>query len=275
MGISEIRHACADLDKNKDGEISFKEFETWIRSPSKDKGLTKVKAILAPSDCDGLEAAFYNFCGAGRADMDNNSFLKMCKDCNFIDKRLAEAAVDILFSSAKVKPSGGRSIDFSQFEIVLGLVAEKRCVTAQSVRAAVLEASTPLFPSAGQSHSRLGEKRNSNFEPIRRAGPSKRTSPRVANQKKTLQRIDATTVIDNTDLWKVFGTHSKAGRTLKRLYCTQTSFSPRVPPSGHQSASNGRQDDSSLTPLLPCLPPSHLPMPSPPLVRSVLKPQQK
>merc|ERR1712060_777897 len=61
FNIDEIRHVCADLDKNKDGDISFQEFEAWIKSPSKKKEMIKAKAILAPCDDGGLEAVFFNF----------------------------------------------------------------------------------------------------------------------------------------------------------------------------------------------------------------------
>jgi len=273
FNISEIRHACTDLDKNKDGEISFKEFESWIRTPSNDKTLIKVKAVLAPSDSDGVEAAFYNFCGAGRAEMDNSSFVKMCKDCKLIDKKMTEQAADAIFSSPKVKPKGGRAVDFDQFEDALDLVAEKRDVTNESVRAAVLEASSrfPLVPDSSKFR----------LEPIRRAAPKNSLSPITVNRKKRLPKIDATTssVFDNSELWKVFGSDTKAGMTLKRLYCTDRSWSPSPAPRTLQSprrkAGNGRQADDGLTPILPSLPPAFTPRPPPPMIRSARRPSLK
>ena len=58
----EVRHVCADLDKSKDRHISYAEFRAWIKNGQSSREIEKAKAILAPSDSDGLEAVFYNFC---------------------------------------------------------------------------------------------------------------------------------------------------------------------------------------------------------------------
>merc|ERR1711877_99491 len=90
------------------------------------KEITKAKAILAPSSGDGLEAVFYNFCGAGYQDLDGKGFLKLCRDCKLVDKQLDPPSIDIIFSDNKVKPKTKKRIDFFEFEMALELVAERK-----------------------------------------------------------------------------------------------------------------------------------------------------
>merc|ERR1712113_585160 len=121
------------------GEVSFKEFDAWVRGKTTCGEAAKAKAILAPSDDDGLEAIYYNFCGAGHSDMDGKSFTKMCKDCDLLTKKLPEKDVDIIFKDNRVKPKSQRRINFQQFETALELLAEAKGVKVKEIRNAVLE----------------------------------------------------------------------------------------------------------------------------------------
>jgi len=137
--IDEISKVCADLDKSKDGEISEEEFVEWMKSRSRAKEMTKAKAMLSPSDGDGLEIGFYNCCGAGRAEMDGMRFVKVLKDCKLLGKELDEQAVDAILNDPTVKRTGQRFLDFDDFEVALELVADKRNMSGEAVRAAIIE----------------------------------------------------------------------------------------------------------------------------------------
>ncbi|CAJ1418282.1 unnamed protein product [Effrenium voratum] len=102
----EVRNVCVDLDKSKDGKIDYGEFRSWIRSGMGTREIEKAKAILAPSDSDGLEASFYNFCGAGRAELDGKGFVKLCEDCELLDKKFSAVSADLIFCDTRVKRKG-------------------------------------------------------------------------------------------------------------------------------------------------------------------------
>ncbi|CAK9087708.1 unnamed protein product [Durusdinium trenchii] len=132
----EVRNVCADLDKSKDHRISYAEFRAWIKNGMGSRSLgeiEKAKAILAPSDSDGLEAVFYNFCGAGKAELDGKSFMKLCEDCQLLDRKMGSAQVDLIFCDTRVKKKGQRTIDVVQFEVALELLAERLRVVEKVV----------------------------------------------------------------------------------------------------------------------------------------------
>eukprot|EP00971_Amphidinium_carterae_P115802 2293732-Amphidinium_carterae.1 len=98
----EVELVCTDLDTNRDGDVSLEEFKAWINNAQGDGTIVKAKGILAPSDDSGVEGVFYIFCGAERSEMDGKSFVKFCKDCGLIDKKLTETGLDLIFSNTKV-----------------------------------------------------------------------------------------------------------------------------------------------------------------------------
>merc|ERR1712113_283321 len=104
----------------------------------------KARAILAPSDGDGLEAVFYSFCGIGKSDMDGKSFLKMCKDCKLMEGKVTETVIDLLFKNTAVKEKGTNSIGFDRFLVALEMLCEKTGANLEKVRNTLLEATRPI-----------------------------------------------------------------------------------------------------------------------------------
>jgi Ca2+-binding EF-hand superfamily protein len=268
----EIKVVCTDLDKNKDGQISFQEFNQWIRSGSGAKSVTKAKAMLAPSDTDGLEAIFYKFCGLGRSDMDAKHFVKMCKDCRLVDKKLTEIALDLLFKDTRIKPKGQGVIDFFQFEVALDILAEKKGWKREQLRDTILESTGPILQGTKADVVRFHDDR-STYTGVHRttsapllvqtetgavgsftgpASPSPK-SPTTRRRPKTLDSPGGGTGtgmrpespvqdVDNSDLWRTFGIHTPAGRTLKRVYAkrldsslSHSSSLPAIQPKAWQS----------------------------------------
>eukprot|EP00930_Biecheleria_cincta_P089456 TRINITY_DN78765_c0_g1_i1.p1 TRINITY_DN78765_c0_g1~~TRINITY_DN78765_c0_g1_i1.p1 ORF type:complete len:520 (+),score=98.53 TRINITY_DN78765_c0_g1_i1:30-1562(+) len=221
----EVKKVCADLDKSKDGVISFQEFASWIKSGSGQKEVQKAKSILAPSDSDGLEAVFYNFCGAGHADMDSKSFKRILTDCNLLDKNLDATSVDLIFSETRVRARGQKNgIDFFQFEVALEFIAEKKGVSKAAIRTPILLQGSPKH--SGAAHALDAPKFAIPGEGAHRAGKKHKRSAsekRIdAILKAPLNEVEGQetwrNTVDNSQLWKVFGLDSRAGRTLKRIY---------------------------------------------------------
>lgn len=127
---NEVVIVCKDLDKNNDMEVSFEEFESWLKHGAgggMHGVIHKAKSILAPSDDDGLEAVFYCYCTAGRCDMESSTFLKICKAAGgILDKKLTPTDLDLIFDHKSVKPPGSKFIDFCQFEVALEIIAERK-----------------------------------------------------------------------------------------------------------------------------------------------------
>jgi HrpA-like RNA helicase len=81
-----------------------------------------------------IENAFNAFCAFGSArgksntdlsslnTMDNQRFAKFFKDCGVTNTGVATTDVDIIFN--KVKQKSSRRIDFNEFDVALGLLAE-------------------------------------------------------------------------------------------------------------------------------------------------------
>eukprot|EP00747_Dinoflagellata_sp_TGD_P096277 gnl/TRDRNA2_/TRDRNA2_166788_c0_seq2.p1 gnl/TRDRNA2_/TRDRNA2_166788_c0~~gnl/TRDRNA2_/TRDRNA2_166788_c0_seq2.p1 ORF type:complete len:411 (+),score=86.07 gnl/TRDRNA2_/TRDRNA2_166788_c0_seq2:164-1396(+) len=76
------------------------------------------------------DAVFAAFCGAGRTDMDGQSFAKLCKDARLIDRQFTSMHVDCAF--ARVVPKGGR-LDRKHFEAALRVIAEKKDMNLEVV----------------------------------------------------------------------------------------------------------------------------------------------
>lgn len=66
LTAEEVRNVCADLDKSKDRHISYAEFRSWIKNGMGTREIEKAKAILAPSDSDGLELSSTTFVEPGK-----------------------------------------------------------------------------------------------------------------------------------------------------------------------------------------------------------------
>ncbi|CAE7410041.1 CML12 [Symbiodinium pilosum] len=212
----EVRNVCASLDASGDGNVSFDEFANWVKSGVGGREIEKAKAILAPSDSDGLEAAFYNFCGAGRAELDGTSFQRLCEDCELMDKTLNSAAVDLIFCDTRVKRKGQRTIDVIAFEVALELLAEKKNMNKQDVRMQVVLQGKPV---------KKNSKRRSPSPPGFRRSNSKTSASSAKNSAKGVE--DKPARVGLQSLWQVFGRHTSAGMSIWKL---QRPASPRIRP---------------------------------------------
>eukprot|EP00439_Symbiodinium_sp_Y106_P026819 s4783_g3.t1 len=56
LTTEEVRNVCVSLDASGDGNVSFDEFASWVKSGVGNREIEKAKAILAPSDSDGVLA---------------------------------------------------------------------------------------------------------------------------------------------------------------------------------------------------------------------------
>lgn len=220
----EVKKVCADLDKSKDGEISFQEFSLWIKQGSgNQKEVHKAKAILAPSDSDGLEGVFYAFCGAGHADMDGKNFKKIFEDCNLLDRTLNATGVDLIFSDPRVRPRAQKGIDFYQFEVALELAADKKGISKKEIRDPILLQGTPkpavnVQASIAPKFAKLAESSKRGKKPQRSASEKRIAAILKAPLNEVEGKETWRNNVDNRALWKVFGLDSKAGQTLKRIY---------------------------------------------------------
>ncbi|CAK9077838.1 unnamed protein product [Durusdinium trenchii] len=183
----EIKHVRADLDRSGDGSVSFDEFSTWIKCGKGRREVLKAKAILAPSDGDGMEAVFYNFCGPGHADMNGMNFTRFCKDCGLLDGPMDSVMADLIFSDTRVKDHAARTIDPLQFEFALEILAEKKHLKLAELRAKVLLQGAPKKLMAHhEDHHPEGKQRRNSFsgldETQLRSGYKK--PPRCSSQKR-------------------------------------------------------------------------------------------
>lgn len=218
LTTEEVRNVCVSLDASGDGNVSFEEFASWVKSGVGNREIEKAKAILAPSDSDGLEAAFYNFCGAGRAELDGTSFQRLCEDCELMDKTVNSAAVDLIFCDTRVKRKGQRFIDVIAFEVALELLAEKKNMSKHDVRMQVVLQGKPMKKAAKRSPSPPCQRRSSSKTSV--ASPQRSDSTKGA-QARQRERIGL------ASLWKVFGRHTSAGLAIWKL---GRPSSPRIRP---------------------------------------------
>jgi len=245
----EVELVCTDLDTNRDGDVSLEEFKAWINNAQGDGTIVKAKGILAPSDDSGVEGVFYIFCGAERSEMDGKSFVKFCKDCGLIDKKLTETGLDLIFSNTKVKAKGHRFIDFEHFEVALEHVAERKGWSMEEVQEKVLSVTAPMLHGTKPDNVRFHDetkhpllKDNYHMAAVAAAAAvataaagilprmessrkapllgKSQTEPIIVQESKDHHKTKKLTLheADNSDTWKTFGLHTKAGRHLKKLY---------------------------------------------------------
>lgn len=123
--------------------------------------------------------------------------------------------MDLIFADNRVKARGTNRIDFFQFEIALELLAEKKGTNKTDVRAAMIQQGVPKTSNATVAVKTLKvvrPKDNARLISEKRIAAILRRSPRELGKETWKKEVD------NTDLWKVFGLDSKAGRILKRVY---------------------------------------------------------
>lgn len=198
----------ADLDKSKDNRISYHEFSSWIRDGTGNKEMQKAKAILAPSDSDGLDVCFFNFCAAGKSGLDGTNFLKLCEDCDLLGKELTPTAANIIFCDTRVKQKGQRKIDVEHFEVALELVAEKIGKSTHEVRRAIINQGRPRKPNLVASPRSGKQYKSGDGLDVEEKSLPKSVQEAVGPVKKVEMGL----------MWKVFGYNTAAGRSLRVLY---------------------------------------------------------
>jgi hypothetical protein len=212
--LSEIKNICKDLDRSNDGDVSLAEFSDWVKRSGARKEIAKAKAILAPSDDDGLEGVFYNFCGPGHSDLDCRRFVKMFKDCDLLDKQLTEDASEQLFLSTKLKPKTQKRIGYFQFEKALEFAADLKGVNGNDLRQAVIAGCPIVVGTKADSAPKLSAE---GYTPDRPPPKKRRDATKIQSMAKATQ-VPVGTITDNTDTWRTFGLNTPAGRNLKGLY---------------------------------------------------------
>jgi len=239
-----------NLDTGGDGQVSFDEFEKWLKSASNDDckkssaAVTKAKAILAPADGDGLEAVFYAYCTAGRCEMESKSFLKMYKDAGLISKSFTSIQLDIIYNHTSVKPKGNKFIDLHSFEVAMEIAAEKLGEDRSVLRAKFLELSTATLvgtkadyvrfhddkstytgahrfdhtdmPGGGSVGTQVHELHATSSSSL---GKDKPGSPKLKRASSSCTSLrDPKRVPENKELYKVFGLSTKVGRQLRVIF---------------------------------------------------------
>lgn len=89
-----------------------------------------------------VERTFMAYCW-GQPSMDGKSFVKLCKDCNFLDKNLTTTEADLVFT--KVLPRGQRRLDLRWFQHALWHIAERKGIDAEGVCMAVARLGRPTL----------------------------------------------------------------------------------------------------------------------------------
>jgi len=145
------------MDRNHDGKVTYEEFSQWVQGSGGGSEESKARQLLQPSadpSADpGVLSTFLSFCGEGHEDMDGRCFLKLCKDCGLMDKKLGSTDVDLIF--AKVVEKGKRRINAAQFGEAIRQVAAKKGVSESSIREAVLIAGPPIVKGTKSDNVRL------------------------------------------------------------------------------------------------------------------------
>merc|ERR1712216_441479 len=89
-----------------------------------------------------LKDAFLAFAD-GKPDMDQKAFVKLCKDCELVDKKFTATDADLIF--AKVVTKGQRRIGYEQFCCGLGHVAAKKDKSPEAIQNSITGAGGPVL----------------------------------------------------------------------------------------------------------------------------------
>eukprot|EP00747_Dinoflagellata_sp_TGD_P178900 gnl/TRDRNA2_/TRDRNA2_28786_c0_seq1.p1 gnl/TRDRNA2_/TRDRNA2_28786_c0~~gnl/TRDRNA2_/TRDRNA2_28786_c0_seq1.p1 ORF type:complete len:325 (+),score=52.30 gnl/TRDRNA2_/TRDRNA2_28786_c0_seq1:126-1100(+) len=101
---------------------------------------------------------FAAYCGSGRSDLDNKGFVKLCKDCGFLDKRCTSTDVDLIFT--KVVGKGSRRIDIDQFVVALELVSDKKGIDVMQLLHVVQSSAGPVLSGTQADAVRFHDDKN-------------------------------------------------------------------------------------------------------------------
>eukprot|EP00931_Biecheleriopsis_adriatica_P042813 TRINITY_DN24427_c0_g1_i1.p1 TRINITY_DN24427_c0_g1~~TRINITY_DN24427_c0_g1_i1.p1 ORF type:complete len:589 (-),score=126.05 TRINITY_DN24427_c0_g1_i1:27-1793(-) len=241
----EVRSICADLDKSGDGEIDLEEFSAWMKDGSGAKEIAKAKAILAPGDSDGLEAVFFNFCGAGHTEMSSTALKRLCKDCDFFDKGFDAAVVDLIFADGRVRDKNQKCLDYFQFEVALELIANRKGMTKAEIRQPLIMQGAPKpVPSKAVKSLHIP-----GVPPIKTKKPERTAIEKriAAILRKPVNEVEGQEAwrreVDNSEMWRIFGLSNNAGIALKNIYAV--SAKTVSPPRSRPGSPGSRQYPAS------------------------------
>ncbi|KAK9821282.1 hypothetical protein WJX74_008620 [Apatococcus lobatus] len=134
LNIAQMHFSKAD--GNKDGQISFDEFERFHQATTDAQARKNFHIIVGQQAAKDLFKIFCAFASFGTRqnleEMDSSMLNKLCRDCKLMGRGLTTTQVELTFASVKLK--GRRRINFEQFTDALSLFAEKR---GQDLRAIV------------------------------------------------------------------------------------------------------------------------------------------
>ncbi|XRB04835.1 p25-alpha-domain-containing protein [Pycnococcus provasolii] len=132
------------LDKNGDQHLQFEEFAELYNSVVREKELmSKGTAYGVGSDLHEVFITFANFGKTSRKEeMDGKNWAKFCKDSKVADKKMF-TMTDVDMTFAKVKPKGGRLINFQEFSRGLNIAAEKKGLDYDTLVGRVCNAGGP------------------------------------------------------------------------------------------------------------------------------------
>eukprot|EP01006_Ploeotia_vitrea_P001485 TRINITY_DN104937_c0_g1_i1.p1 TRINITY_DN104937_c0_g1~~TRINITY_DN104937_c0_g1_i1.p1 ORF type:complete len:153 (-),score=14.68 TRINITY_DN104937_c0_g1_i1:133-591(-) len=123
-----------------------------------------------------LEGLFNSFCAFGGganavAEMDNAKFAKFCRDTKTLDKKFTSTDADLLFT--KVKPKGGRKIQFGAFrDGCLPEIAKKKGISVDELVARITGAGGPSSNSTKAEAVRFHDDKESYTGVYKQGGPS-------------------------------------------------------------------------------------------------------
>jgi len=89
----------------------------------------------------GLFGAFCSFGGGNPEAMDSAHFLKVCKECDLIDKKFPLQAVDAVF--AKAKEQSSRTLAYGDFLLALEAISEEKGTSYSAITSQVLNSDGP------------------------------------------------------------------------------------------------------------------------------------
>eukprot|EP00747_Dinoflagellata_sp_TGD_P027135 gnl/TRDRNA2_/TRDRNA2_132407_c0_seq1.p1 gnl/TRDRNA2_/TRDRNA2_132407_c0~~gnl/TRDRNA2_/TRDRNA2_132407_c0_seq1.p1 ORF type:complete len:500 (-),score=118.75 gnl/TRDRNA2_/TRDRNA2_132407_c0_seq1:188-1687(-) len=106
------------------------------------------KADAEEADWKFVQSAFEGYTHGG--ELTQNSFAKLCADCNLFDKKFRQNDVDLTF--AKFCRKGERKIKFDQFQDCVRVIAEKKGIPTQMVQELIAVSEGPVMHGTKTDH---------------------------------------------------------------------------------------------------------------------------
>eukprot|EP01062_Namystynia_karyoxenos_P018872 TRINITY_DN1702_c0_g1_i1.p1 TRINITY_DN1702_c0_g1~~TRINITY_DN1702_c0_g1_i1.p1 ORF type:complete len:477 (+),score=162.54 TRINITY_DN1702_c0_g1_i1:85-1431(+) len=175
-----------------------------------------------------LEGVFNSFCafGAGanaKGELDGAKFAKLCKDTKLVDKKFTATDVDLIFS--KVKPKGGRTIDFATFQSrAVPEIAQRKSCTADDIVSALCREGAPTSSGTVADNVRFYDDKEAYTGVHKHGGPSTNDLG-TSDLSHITNRVDA-------DVRGVQAAHQGGGHRQSRASVGASSGSHPAPSAG-------------------------------------------